>query len=149
MIRRPPRSTLFPYTTLFRSNFILDEKGHYSVNTVYNISSNSKGFLGYLNSKVFLFYFQSVSNSIRGGYLRFFTSYMKDAPIPKNTKALEPHVEKILTAKQEDPSEETTALEREIDVLVYRLYGLTYEEVKVVDEDFWMGESEYNRVEAN
>src|SRR2546430_9263597 len=25
MIRRPPRSTLFPYTTLFRSNFTVDE----------------------------------------------------------------------------------------------------------------------------
>src|SRR5258705_4595108 len=24
MIRRPPRSTLFPYTTLFRSNFVHD-----------------------------------------------------------------------------------------------------------------------------
>src|SRR2546422_4760730 len=27
MIRRPPRSTLFPYTTLFRSNFPLVEDG--------------------------------------------------------------------------------------------------------------------------
>src|SRR5689334_23819166 len=29
MIRRPPRSTLFPYTTLFRSqhNFVMDETG--------------------------------------------------------------------------------------------------------------------------
>src|SRR2546421_8737630 len=27
MIRRPPRSTLFPYTTLFRSLFGLDESG--------------------------------------------------------------------------------------------------------------------------
>src|SRR2546429_1578444 len=26
MIRRPPRSTLFPYTTLFRSPFLKDEK---------------------------------------------------------------------------------------------------------------------------
>src|SRR5258708_26548941 len=26
MIRRPPRSTLFPYTTLFRSKFILYER---------------------------------------------------------------------------------------------------------------------------
>src|SRR3712207_8117069 len=26
MIRRPPRSTLFPYTTLFRSCFLSDEK---------------------------------------------------------------------------------------------------------------------------
>src|SRR2546422_4854106 len=28
MIRRPPRSTLFPYTTLFRSAFSLDRVGH-------------------------------------------------------------------------------------------------------------------------
>src|SRR2546430_12525120 len=27
MIRRPPRSTLFPYTTLFRSNALLDTSG--------------------------------------------------------------------------------------------------------------------------
>src|SRR3712207_8643167 len=27
MIRRPPRSTLFPYTTLFRSQRLLDELG--------------------------------------------------------------------------------------------------------------------------
>src|SRR5438034_6080496 len=26
MIRRPPRSTLFPYTTLFRSDAVLDER---------------------------------------------------------------------------------------------------------------------------
>lgn len=31
-------------------------------------------------------------------------------------------------------------------VLIYHLYGLMYEEVKVVDEGFWMSESEYNRV---
>src|SRR5258708_31635649 len=28
MIRRPPRSTLFPYTTLFRSTAFLEEVGH-------------------------------------------------------------------------------------------------------------------------
>src|ERR1039458_8679141 len=27
MIRRPPRSTLFPYTTLFRSSYLLGETG--------------------------------------------------------------------------------------------------------------------------
>src|SRR3712207_6928631 len=27
MIRRPPRSTLFPYTTLFRSGFVVVEEG--------------------------------------------------------------------------------------------------------------------------
>src|SRR3989442_6986602 len=28
MIRRPPRSTLFPYTTLFRSCQVLERQGH-------------------------------------------------------------------------------------------------------------------------
>src|SRR3712207_7536395 len=28
MIRRPPRSTLFPYTTLFRSPAVLDARAH-------------------------------------------------------------------------------------------------------------------------
>src|SRR5579862_4165579 len=31
MIRRPPRSTLFPYTTLFRSRLFLDGEGHVRV----------------------------------------------------------------------------------------------------------------------
>src|SRR5689334_23623493 len=31
MLRRPPRSTLFPYTTLFRSNPLLHEIGHASL----------------------------------------------------------------------------------------------------------------------
>src|SRR5258708_8355045 len=33
MIRRPPRSTLFPYTTLFRSGSAVDRRGEPSVAT--------------------------------------------------------------------------------------------------------------------
>src|SRR2546430_7229820 len=33
MIRRPPRSTLFPYTTLFRSSYWLDEVLHQKLTT--------------------------------------------------------------------------------------------------------------------
>src|SRR5256886_4194297 len=33
MIRRPPRSTLFPYTTLFRSTLFLDEVGELPLDT--------------------------------------------------------------------------------------------------------------------
>src|SRR5256885_13926255 len=33
MIRRPPRSTLFPYTTLFRSQFL----GHFGIETYHRI----------------------------------------------------------------------------------------------------------------
>src|SRR2546427_1396616 len=35
MIRRPPRSTLFPYTTLFRSNFSIARGLDYYTGTVY------------------------------------------------------------------------------------------------------------------
>src|SRR5687767_15428475 len=34
MIRRPPRSTLFPYTTLFRSIFDQDEQGRFTLTPV-------------------------------------------------------------------------------------------------------------------
>src|SRR5689334_23983506 len=32
MIRRPPRSTLFPYTTLFRSERYMPQDGHIQIN---------------------------------------------------------------------------------------------------------------------
>jgi len=37
-------------------------------------------------------------------------------------------------------------LEAAIDVLLYQLYGLTYEEVLVVDEGFAMSEEEYGNL---
>src|SRR5690349_23481737 len=36
MIRRPPRSTLFPYTTLFRSSIVLDEVANRPFNPMVN-----------------------------------------------------------------------------------------------------------------
>jgi hypothetical protein len=40
----------------------------------------------------------------------------------------------ILAAKQRDAGADVSALEREIDELVYALYGLTPEEIKIVEE---------------
>ena len=42
-------------------------------------------------------------------------------------------VDKILTAKKSDPKADTTALETEIDQLVYQLYELTAEEIKIIE----------------
>ena len=39
-----------------------------------------------------------------------------------------------LAAKQRDAEADTSAWEREIDHLVYQLYGLTPEEIAVVEE---------------
>src|SRR3712207_7811151 len=39
MIRRPPRSTLFPYTTLFRSGYVEDSgEGRWTINEAINLN---------------------------------------------------------------------------------------------------------------
>jgi adenine-specific DNA-methyltransferase len=42
-------------------------------------------------------------------------------------------VKRILAAKERDPDADVSALEREIDELVYALYGLTSEEIQIVE----------------
>ena len=41
--------------------------------------------------------------------------------------------DQILAAKKKDPSADTSALERQIDEMVYALYGLTPEEIAIVE----------------
>ena len=43
-------------------------------------------------------------------------------------------IEKILTAKKTNPKADTSEWEKEIDEKVYELYGLTEEEIKMVEE---------------
>ena len=42
-------------------------------------------------------------------------------------------VDRILVAKQRDAEADTSALERELDELVSALYGLTPEEIQIVE----------------
>jgi hypothetical protein len=46
------------------------------------------------------------------------------------------------------PQVDTSALERQIDALVYRLYNLTYDEVKVIEPEFAMVRAEYKGMEV-
>src|SRR3712207_7771891 len=45
MIRRPPRSTLFPYTTLFRSGWMYVRTGSIVPGVVYHVVNNSIAYL--------------------------------------------------------------------------------------------------------
>ena len=42
-------------------------------------------------------------------------------------------VDQILAAKQKDPDADTSALERQIDQMVCKLYGLTEDEIKIME----------------
>jgi len=50
-------------------------------------------------------------------------------------KQIETLVDKIITAKKQNPQSDTTELEREIDHLVYQLYDLTPDEIKIIERD--------------
>lgn len=63
-------------------------------------------------------------------------------PTDKEQKRIEKIVDEIL--KRKKSNKDTKELEKEIDVLVYKFYELTYEEVKIIDSEFWMSEEEYS-----
>ena len=72
-------------------------------------------------------------------------------PIPNyifdvNTQSLIiPFVDKILASRRACISTDTTALEHQIDLLVYHLYGLTYDEVLIVDPETPITREEYEK----
>ena len=62
---------------------------------------------------------------------------LRTFPIPEtNDNQQQPiinMVDQIIKEKQKDPQTDTTTLERKIDILVYLLYGLTWDEVQIVE----------------
>lgn len=46
--------------------------------------------------------------------------------------------------KNKVKSVDTQKMERDVDILVYKVYKLTYSEIKIVDPDFWLSEEDYN-----
>ena len=53
---------------------------------------------------------------------------------------------KTLAAKKGDRHADTSELEKECDQLVYKLYQLTYDEVKIIDPEFELTEPEYTAI---
>ncbi|MDY0019899.1 MAG: TaqI-like C-terminal specificity domain-containing protein [Anaerolineae bacterium] len=116
--------------------FSLDTSGAYSVNTTYFISTKDLYLLGLLNSSVTEFFYRQVSTTIQQGYLRFFAQYMEQIPIPPSSQTqqttIEELVEHILSTNSENSR--ITAWEQELNALIYQVYGLTEDEVALIEE---------------
>ena len=95
--------------------------------------------LALLNSKLVDYYYRITNESkhLNGGALPFDTESVKVIPIPEASKTqqrdIESIIEEILSRKYAVQTADTLDLEREIDRLVYELYGLTEEEVKAIE----------------
>jgi len=97
--------------------------------------------LAVLNSK----YASVLLTNIRAGDYHIYPEHIRNIPIPKTSiKQQKPFfslVDKILLGKQQ--SEDTTAEEQKIDLMVYKLYELTYDEVKIIEPEFGLTKEEY------
>lgn len=89
--------------------------------------------LGVMNSR----YANILLASIRGDDFNTYPEYIRNIPIPSATptqqKLIIALVDKILTAKKANPQADTSKEEAEIDQLVYALYGLSEDEIKIVE----------------
>jgi hypothetical protein len=98
---------------------------------------SSRFVLGILTSALLVFYFRYSSNEFDALFPKIRVAEFKELPIPAATLAqqseIEKRVEKILAQKKKTPDADVSALEAEIDQLVYKLYSLTDEEVKIVE----------------
>ncbi|GAA7118858.1 class I SAM-dependent DNA methyltransferase [Helicobacter pylori] len=99
--------------------------------------------LGMLHSKLITFTFKTFyagGGLGKSGY-RYQKAFIERLPIPKITPQNQKLANKItdcakaiLEAKEKDPKANTQELEKEIDALVYQLYHLTDEEIKIIEE---------------
>ena len=121
-----------------RPTFALDLERRYLGNTAYFFPSAAAGhfLLGLLNSNLFFTYAKKVFVEKQGGWFEVQPDGLEAFPIPvvptEKQKPVERLVEQILSAKQRDADADVSALEREIDELVYALYALTKEEKDIV-----------------
>lgn len=116
----------------------------YNDPSIINILDTNENFdikvlLGILNSKLATYYhFNASPKATKGAFPKILVEDIKNFPIPqisnKQQSTLTAKVNAILKAKPKGA--DTAELEREIDDMVYRLYGLTYDEVKTIEPEY-------------
>ncbi|TPH77565.1 class I SAM-dependent DNA methyltransferase [Helicobacter pylori] len=98
--------------------------------------------LGMLHSKLITFAFKTfyAGGGLGESGYRYKKAFIERLPIPKITPQNQKLADKItdctkaiLEAKGKDPKANTQKLEKEIDALVYQLYNLTDEEIKIIE----------------
>ncbi|QEE95360.1 class I SAM-dependent DNA methyltransferase [Helicobacter pylori] len=99
--------------------------------------------LGMLHSKLITFAFKTfyAGGGLGESGYRYKKAFIERIPIPKIThknqelaRKITDCAKQILALKEKDPKANTQGLEKEIDALVYQLYNLTDEEIKIIED---------------
>ncbi|EDO8427835.1 class I SAM-dependent DNA methyltransferase [Campylobacter jejuni] len=121
--------------------FVYDNSNFFTNQTCYFFTHcDYKYLLAILNSRLIVYYMQYISSHLGQGAFRWIRQYIEKLPIPKiNSKnekladELINLVDEILKAKEQDKNANTQELENKINSIVYKLYNLTEEEIKIIE----------------
>jgi len=121
-------------------SFTIIPEGIYFVNSVFMCTGPTiKLFCSVFNSKLIRYYLTFLFSN-EEVYTYASKENITKLPIPPITSSNQPIVsliellvDKILAAKKDNPHSDTTEWEKEIDQLVYQLYELTEEEIKLIE----------------
>ncbi len=121
----------------------LDENNQFALNTVMCFKSkglmSNEFLLALINSKLmsFYYYYFVFNQAIRT--MHFMPGYTNKLPLPipdnKLQNQIEKKVNRILALKKKSSSADTCQIEREIDELVYQLYGFNDNEIKIIEDN--------------
>lgn len=99
--------------------------------------------LGVMNSS----YVNVLLRDLRGGDYHIYPDHIRNIPIAPATEEQQQQiinlVDVILAAKHADANADTLQEERQIDLLVYNLYGLTYDEIGIIDSEIHITREEF------
>lgn len=139
--------------------FAYDDEQYFALNTlvVLNLVKINeyklKYLLGVLNSKLMDYYYGNKYKSTKTVFSEIQARSVGKLPIKKAPVSLQNKissiVETILSAKKVNFQANTTAFERKIDEIVYKLYKLSYNEVKIIDPEFWLCAEEYQSIKLD
>lgn len=128
------------------------EKEWFASADVYYITDSSnkqnlKYILALLNSNLY-YVWLCHKGKVKGNMLELYQKPLSETPIFQAPKIIQNRIVKIVDKiiSKKLINEDTTTLEQEIDNLVYKLYELTYDEVKVIDPAFSLTKKEYESV---
>lgn len=127
----------------------IDVNGYAVLNSAFMViahSINHYALLGLLNSKVLKYYWSKKFEDKRKAFPKIKGSYIELLPIIKiNDDYFNSLVKKIVSMRKE--GDNCVKEINEMNLMVYKLYNLTYDEVKVVDPETTITEEEYAKGE--
>ena len=123
----------------FALDTVGDLIGFTNTTVIFNTNSdiNFKYILALVNSKLLEYQHKNSAKATGGGIYEYFPNTIERYPIFVASEAEQNHiaelVDQILATKKANPYANTDSIESEIDSIIYGLYGLTEEEIAIVE----------------